>query len=115
LWFVGSGGAGAGGRVVLGWGSKAEADLIGGCTAAPRHNTRALSPPQHLVKRRTKIWERLISWLIKSINPWGRCAANAEELALRQPPGGTSQPSSSFLASPLPELLPHLVHSSCRS
>lgn len=45
------------GQVLVGglcWvgGSKTEADRFGGCTAAPRHNTPALSPPQHLVKNK---------------------------------------------------------------
>lgn len=54
---------------MLGWGSRAEADLCGGCTAAPHHNT--LSPPQRLAKRRAKIWERLINWLIKKYKSLG--------------------------------------------
>lgn len=44
LWFGGSGGAGAGGRCVLGPGSEGEPEPGCGCTAAPRRNARAPSP-----------------------------------------------------------------------
>lgn len=96
---------------MLGWGSRAEADLRGGCTAAPHHNT--LSPPQRLAKRRAKIWERLINWLIKKYKSLGTVLLMPRSwLGDRHREGRASPP---LLPSPLPELLPHLVHSSCRS
>lgn len=48
----GAAGAGAGGRTVLGPGSRSETDLLADCTAAPHDSARA--PSQHLGKEENK-------------------------------------------------------------